>query len=201
MTDPKLEQGHRVCRRQLEHVEAKLATALEALERAEAKLAETQWLLHGIEANADPAGEVRRRKLTEDENRMRPARGRLSPNQAWARAAAERRRRKWEDTLAQHIKASGLPTPEREYRFHPTRRWLFDFAFVPLRVAAEVEGGLWIGGRHVTGVGYEADAEKYAEAARAGWIVVRFTPRQIKTGYAVRALEDVLRRRPPDAAA
>src|SRR5690606_39740371 len=54
-----------------------------------------------------------------------------------------------EDALALHIRAHKLPEPVREYRFHPERRWRFDFAWPDLRVAAEVEGGIHIGGRHV----------------------------------------------------
>lgn len=29
-----------------------------------------------------------------------------------------------------------------EYRFHPTRKWRFDFAIPHIKVAIEIEGGL-----------------------------------------------------------
>jgi very-short-patch-repair endonuclease len=125
-------------------------------------------------------------------------RHRLTPHELWARAAAAAKRRQWEERLALQIKAWGLPEAEREHRFHPTRLWRFDFAFVAFHVAAEIEGGIWIGGRHVQAAGYEADSEKYAEAARLGWVVLRFTPGQVKSGYAVRVIEDVLARRKPE---
>ena len=34
---------------------------------------------------------------------------------------------------------------EREFPFHPTREWRFDFAIPQAHVAIEVEGGLWNG--------------------------------------------------------
>lgn len=74
------------------------------------------------------------------------------------------------------------------------RRWRFDFAWPGLRVAAECEGGIWTGGRHVRGAGYEADAEKYNAAALLGWVVLRFTRRQITSGDALEQIERAIRR-------
>ena len=64
----------------------------------------------------------------------------------------------------------------REYRFHPTRKWRFDYAVPASRVALEVEGGVWTGGRHTSPQGFLADIEKYNAAALLGWTVVRTTP-------------------------
>jgi len=116
----------------------------------------------------------------------------LSPAEVWAREEAAARRRALEDRLAQHIKAWGLPTPEREFRFADGRLWRFDFAWPAFHVAAEVEGITPQGGRHQRLAGFEADAEKYAEAALAGWTVLRFTGGQVRSGFAVRALERAL---------
>lgn len=63
-----------------------------------------------------------------------------------------------------------------EVRFHEERKWRFDFAHVETRVAIEIEGGVWSGGRHVSGAGFCKDAEKYNEAAFCGWTVFRLTP-------------------------
>jgi len=124
-----------------------------------------------------------------------PRRDRQSPRELWTRADAAAKRRRWEELLAWHIERWGLPTPEREYRFHATRLWRFDFAWPPFLVAVEVEGTTYEGGRHQRQAGFEADVEKYAEAAKAGWTVLRFTPAKIKSGYAVRVLEDILQKR------
>ncbi len=90
------------------------------------------------------------------------------------------------------IKAMGLALPEKEYRFHETRRWRFDFAYPEQQLAVEVEGGTWAGGRHTRGSGYEKDCEKYNEAALRGWSVLRFTGSMIKSGKAVETLKEAL---------
>ena len=75
-----------------------------------------------------------------------------------------------------------LPVPVREYRFHPARRWRVDYAWPEHRLAVEIEGGAWIGGRHTRGSGFVRDIEKYNSLAVMGWSLLRFTPRQIITG-------------------
>lgn len=72
--------------------------------------------------------------------------------------------------------AYGIPNPIAEYRFHPSRKWRFDYAWPDKLVALEVEGGVWSGGRHTRGAGFLKDMEKYNEAAGLGWAVVRCTP-------------------------
>jgi very-short-patch-repair endonuclease len=98
-----------------------------------------------------------------------------------------------EEILEQHIKVSGLPVPAREFKFHPTRRWRFDFAWPLWKVAVEVDGGVYNRGRHVRGSGFERDAEKRNAAVMAGWRVLHFTPSHIKSGIAVREIENLLR--------
>lgn len=75
--------------------------------------------------------------------------------------------------------AYGLPCPHREHKFHAKRKWRFDYAWPEHRVALEVEGGIYSGGRHVRGRGYENDMEKYNAAALAGWKVLRYTPKRV----------------------
>ncbi len=98
------------------------------------------------------------------------------------------------ETLLIQLQLSGLPEPRREFLFHPRRKWRFDLAWPDLLIAVEVEGGIWVGGRHVRGAGYEADCEKYNEAQLAGWMVLRFTPGMIKKGKAGGVIEKAIRK-------
>jgi very-short-patch-repair endonuclease len=86
-----------------------------------------------------------------------------------------------------------------EFSFHPERRWRFDLALPERMIAVEIEGAIWVQGRHTRGTGYLKDMEKYNEATRLGWRVFRFTPQQVKAGEALRFLEglqkDVLTRK------
>ena len=68
----------------------------------------------------------------------------------------------------------------KEYKFHPTRKWRFDYANLEKKIAIEVEGGIWTKGRHTRGKGYIGDMEKYNNAVLLGWKVLRFTPEQMK---------------------
>lgn len=98
------------------------------------------------------------------------------------------------EALLFQLQLAGLPDPQREFLFHKKRKWRFDLAWPDLLIAVEVEGGIWIGGRHVRGEGYEADCEKYNEAQLAGWMVLRFTPGMIKKGNAGGVIEKAIRR-------
>lgn len=99
-----------------------------------------------------------------------------------------------EETLVLQMKAAGYPCPEREYRFHPTRRWRFDFAFPAVQLAVEIEGGIYSarsGHRSVTGM--RRDMEKYNEAALLGWRVLRFSEREVRNGDALQIVERALK--------
>ena len=63
----------------------------------------------------------------------------------------------------------------KEYRFHPTRMWRFDFAFPDLKIAIELEGGVYTRGAHTRGAHYKSDCEKYNSASILGWVVLRYT--------------------------
>ena len=97
-----------------------------------------------------------------------------------------------EETLLYQLKALGLSTPERNYVFHPDRKWRFDFCWPDLMLAAEVDGGTWSGGRHIRGKGYEGDCRKCNEAALLGWRVFRFTAGMVNNGEAFETLEKAL---------
>jgi very-short-patch-repair endonuclease len=88
------------------------------------------------------------------------------------------RRLKGEEAMTLMLKSEGIVF-EREYRFHPVRRWRFDFAIPELRIAIEVEGGVFSGGRHTRGIGYSNDLIKYNAATEMGWRVLRYATNQI----------------------
>jgi len=100
-----------------------------------------------------------------------------------------------EEALALHIRASDLlkvRQPRREYKFHATRKWRFDFCWPSIMLAVEVEGGTWGKEKksaHTTGAGYKRDCEKYNAAALDGWMVLRFTTDMVKSGAAIETIE------------
>lgn len=71
------------------------------------------------------------------------------------------------------LAAAGAPPYEQQFKFHPKRRWMFDFAWQQWKLAVEIEGGIFVRGRHVSPSGFVKDCEKYNEAAVLGWTVLR----------------------------
>lgn len=98
------------------------------------------------------------------------------------------------DLLAAQLRMANQHGWEREHRFHPTRRWRFDLAHPAIGLAVEVEGGVWIRGRHSRGSGMTADCEKYAEALILGWDVLRVTTDQVRSGQALSWIERAMAR-------
>lgn len=69
-----------------------------------------------------------------------------------------------------------------EFPFHPTRRWRFDYYFPEVKIAIEIDGGLFNAyqgkhaGRHSGGMGQKEDMEKMNAAAAMGILVFHFIP-------------------------
>jgi very-short-patch-repair endonuclease len=70
---------------------------------------------------------------------------------------------------------------EHDYRFHPVRQWMFDFAFPEKMVAVEMEGGVFSKGGHTRGKHYSDDCWKYNEAQSLGWRVMRYTVKHLES--------------------
>jgi len=87
---------------------------------------------------------------------------------------------------------SGIPTPEREYKFHPKRKWRIDFAWPKVKLAVEIEGGIYVRGRHTRPLGFVNDIGKYNAIVMAGYSLLRFTPDQLM-GYGVDTIERFFR--------
>ena len=71
------------------------------------------------------------------------------------------------------ISGNGLEFRE-QFFFDITRQYRFDFAWPALRVAVEIHGGEFSGGRHGRGTGLKSDCEKMRAAQLLGWIVLPF---------------------------
>lgn len=80
----------------------------------------------------------------------------------------------------------------KEHKFHPVRKWRFDYAIPSALVALEVEGGVWTGGRHINPKGFLNDMEKYNTATLMGWSVYRTTPDDLYTGKTLNLLKTAI---------
>lgn len=102
----------------------------------------------------------------------------------------------------------------REYHFHATRNWRFDFALPDCMLAIELEGGihpfyqnrkdgsrhLVRGGGHTTGPAYQDNLDKYNQATVLGWALLRFSVNDVTTGKAKPIIAQWLERRSADRA-
>lgn len=98
------------------------------------------------------------------------------------------------------IRASKLPKPVKQCKFHATRKWRFDMAWPDKKVALEVDGGIWrknskgaAAGAHSRPANIERDIEKGNAAIELGWTVIRATPQMVRSGEALRLIERVLK--------
>ena len=48
----------------------------------------------------------------------------------------------------------------RENKFHDKRKWRADFCQPVYKIIVEIEGGIFVGGRHTRGAGFIKDMEK-----------------------------------------
>lgn len=80
--------------------------------------------------------------------------------------------------LAKHPNENFRPVLEHT-GWTTLKGWRFDVAWPAYKVAVEIDGGVWLRGRHNRGGGFIEDCRKLNEAARLGWIVLRGTPELI----------------------
>ena len=123
-------------------------------------------------------------------------------NSPYSRLAKPKALSPGEELLALHIRAAKLPEPAREFIFHPTRNFRFDFCWPDerYRLAVEINGGnrlATIGrdgkpyavGRHTQ----DKDLTKLNEAVLLGYRVLTFTPDMVKSGEAIQIIERALK--------
>lgn len=104
------------------------------------------------------------------------------------------------ERLWEQFGPSGFPLV-REYVFAHPRRWRFDFAYLPGRVAVEIEGVVFFGGaksRHQTAAGVRGDCKKYNAAVERFWRVLRYTQQDLdeRPLDVIEQVERVLTRNP-----
>lgn len=112
-----------------------------------------------------------------------------------------------EKNMLGYLRGVGLPEPEQQYRFDPSRRWRIDFAWPAVMLAVELDGGtqgrpvtchqcgcrvramkkggklgreLRIGGGHSRGDSHRAQYEKQNALIRAGWVLLRYDSQQLR---------------------
>ena len=61
-----------------------------------------------------------------------------------------------------------------ELKFDSVRKFKFDFGHLRLKIAVEMEGGIYTGTGHVKIGTYLKDMEKYNVAQIRGWVVLRY---------------------------
>ena len=100
----------------------------------------------------------------------------IAPSTAWAEQWMPTTNTK-KNTLSANFEkawqALGGPLLDAEVRFHPQRRWRFDYCHIDTKTAIELEGGIYSNGRHTRASGYQKDCEKYNAAQVLGYTVFR----------------------------
>lgn len=91
------------------------------------------------------------------------------------------------------LSEKGIERPYSEYKFHPDRKWRFDYCFPNQKLAIEIEGGVWIKGRHTRGSGFVKDMEKYNNAAVLGYRLLRFQPNDLTKKETINTIYDIIK--------
>ena len=87
------------------------------------------------------------------------------------------------------------PTPMiKEYKFNNKRKWRVDFYNPLARIAVEIEGGIWSGGRHIRPAGFIKDIEKYNSLSSFGILLFRVPAHQITSKWVIPIIETARRR-------
>ena len=90
---------------------------------------------------------------------------------------------------------AGLTGFEREFKAVPGRQFRWDFTWPEDNLLIEVQGGTFARGKmgHSTGMGQNRDFEEQNLATLAGWRVMKFDDKQIRTGQALHWVQEFFR--------
>lgn len=117
------------------------------------------------------------------------------------RRHTQRKGRKRDDSGERNFlfqcRAYRVPIPERQFRILKSvqvprkdgknipSRWFFDFAWPQFGVIVEIDGGIWTGGAHGHPLDLTRNMAKRNDAALNGFVVLAFTPQQVKKADAI----------------
>lgn len=105
-----------------------------------------------------------------------------------------------EDDFAKQMEEAGITGFERDVTFIPGRRFRADFWFPKLKLAIEVDGGLW---KTYSGHGYGAGAHQDRERdilayLKGGILTFRVGTNHVNDGDALEWVKEILKRRKDD---
>ena len=81
-----------------------------------------------------------------------------------------------------------------EFRFHPTRKWRFDWALPDIKVGIEFDGVV-SHSAHTSITNVLNDSAKMNEAALLGWIVIRVNTPSLRDGTGYEMIERAVAQR------
>lgn len=96
-----------------------------------------------------------------------------------------------------YFKDCGLPEPLYEIRHIPKRKFRLDIGWPHTKVGIEVQGGLWISGKHARGSGVKKDMEKRNLQLLNGWKVLEVEPKDLCIQETVAMVLTLMERRDP----
>ena len=83
--------------------------------------------------------------------------------------------------VTEWFKENGIPEPTYEYKFHSVRRWKMDIAWPEQKVFLEVQGGIFVNGRHSRGAAMLKEWDKVNAASCMGWRILYCQPKDVCT--------------------
>ena len=91
--------------------------------------------------------------------------------------------------FAQICERTAIPLPAQQFHFAIGRDYRADFTWPDHRLLVEVEGGLWIGGKHAIALHEQRRQRRRCYAQALGWSIVEVSPPDVRSGVACDLIE------------
>lgn len=99
----------------------------------------------------------------------------------------------YKEEFLNQLRIARLPAPVPELRFHPIRKWRFDYAWPAQKIAVEYQGGIFRGGIGHNGIkGVKRDCLKFSSATALGWRLFLINADMVRDGSAFGFIQDAL---------